>query len=73
MRVHRAAPDPHLGVHSVRTKVLHSFREMVNTAATVAKHEEFAQPGGKLVITAGVPFGTPGTTNYSTNFQGGIG
>ncbi len=51
------------GVHSVRTEVLHSFREMVDKAAMVAKREEFARRGGKLVITAGVPFGTPGTTN----------
>ncbi|HEC90947.1 MAG TPA: pyruvate kinase [Alphaproteobacteria bacterium] len=51
------------GVHSVRTRVLHSFREMVDKAGMVAKRDEFAQSGGKLVVTAGVPFGTPGTTN----------
>ncbi|HEC90159.1 MAG TPA: pyruvate kinase [Alphaproteobacteria bacterium] len=51
------------GVHSVRTRVLHSFREMVDKAGMVAKRDEFAKSGGKLVVTAGVPFGTPGTTN----------
>jgi pyruvate kinase len=29
----------------------------------VAKREEFAAAGDSLVITAGVPFGTPGATN----------
>jgi len=51
------------GVHSVQTRMLHSFREMVDKATMVAKREEFARRGGRLVITAGVPFGTPGTTN----------
>ncbi|TDI55935.1 MAG: pyruvate kinase, partial [Alphaproteobacteria bacterium] len=29
----------------------------------IAFREEFAETGGRLVITAGVPFGISGTTN----------
>ncbi|MBT4932888.1 MAG: pyruvate kinase [Rhodospirillaceae bacterium] len=51
------------GVHSVLTPDLTSFTEMVNLAIESAKHEEFASTGDSLVVTAGVPFGTPGATN----------
>ena len=51
------------GVHSVQTEDLLTFRDMVDKAIRVAKHEEFAAVGDSLVITAGVPFGTPGATN----------
>ncbi|NQW00080.1 MAG: pyruvate kinase [Rhodospirillales bacterium] len=51
------------GVHSVQTDDCHSFREMVDTALRVACGEGFASAGDSLVITAGVPFGTPGATN----------
>ncbi|NQV46490.1 MAG: pyruvate kinase [Rhodospirillaceae bacterium] len=51
------------GVHSVLTPDLTSFTEMVNIALEVAKMEEFAVKGDAIVVTAGVPFGTPGATN----------
>jgi pyruvate kinase len=51
------------GVHSVVTEDINNFQEMVAKAVTVARHEEFARPGDRLVVTAGVPFGTPGATN----------
>ena len=51
------------GVHPVLTRELHSFAEMVDDATRVASEEGFAGPGERLVITAGVPFGTPGATN----------
>ena len=51
------------GVHSVQTQDCHSFREMVDTALRVSCEEGFASIGDALVITAGVPFGTPGATN----------
>lgn len=51
------------GVHSVQTEDLKTFRDMVVTAIRVAKSEGFADIGDPLVITAGVPFGTPGATN----------
>jgi len=40
-----------------------STREMVDKACRIAAQEGFAKPGQMIVITAGVPFGTPGTTN----------
>ncbi|MBO6521485.1 MAG: pyruvate kinase [Rhodospirillales bacterium] len=51
------------GVHSVQTQDCHTFREMVTKAIHAAKSEGFAEPGDPIVITAGVPFGTPGATN----------
>ena len=51
------------GVHSVHTEDLGSFSEMVTKAVAAASHEGFAKPGQKVVVTAGVPFGTPGATN----------
>ena len=51
------------GVHSVQTEDLKTFRDMVMVALRVAKQEEFVDVGDPLVITAGVPFGTPGATN----------
>ncbi|WP_366555320.1 pyruvate kinase [Aquibaculum sediminis] len=51
------------GAHAVHTADVSSFPEMVEKAADIARREGFAQAGSKLVITAGVPFGTPGATN----------
>ena len=51
------------GLHCVHTADVRSFSEMVQKAARVAAEEGFAKVGDKLVITAGVPFGTPGATN----------
>ena len=51
------------GVHSVKTEDLSTFRDMVVKAIRIAKSEGFANVGDPLVITAGVPFGTPGATN----------
>jgi pyruvate kinase len=36
---------------------------MVTRAVRAAQHEGFAVQGDEVVVTAGVPFGTPGTTN----------
>ena len=36
---------------------------MVDKAVAVAKAEDFARVGDRVVATAGVPFGTPGATN----------
>jgi pyruvate kinase len=36
---------------------------MVARAVRVARQEKLAKAGERLVITAGVPFGTPGATN----------
>jgi pyruvate kinase len=51
------------GVHSVQIEDLHSFSEMVTKAVAAASREGFAKPGQRVVVTAGVPFGTPGATN----------
>ncbi|MEK7245834.1 MAG: pyruvate kinase alpha/beta domain-containing protein, partial [Pseudomonadota bacterium] len=51
------------GVHSVQIEDLHSFSEMVTKAIAAASREGFAKTGEKVVVTAGVPFGTPGATN----------
>ncbi|HYG86179.1 MAG TPA: pyruvate kinase [Azospirillum sp.] len=51
------------GVHSVRTEDVASFSEMVQKAARIAHDDGLAMEGQRLVITAGVPFGTPGNTN----------
>ena len=51
------------GVHAVITEDVKNFSDMVEKACRVAEAEEFAKAGNRLVITAGVPFGTPGATN----------
>src|SRR5579883_2394796 len=51
------------GVHPVQTVDAHNFGDMVARATRVARQERIAQQGERLVITAGVPFGTPGATN----------
>ena len=51
------------GVHCVETEDATGVTDMVEKACQLAKEEGFAVPGDRLVITAGVPFGTPGATN----------
>ncbi|TXL69778.1 pyruvate kinase [Vineibacter terrae] len=51
------------GVHAVQSPDAHNFAEMVKRAQQVALREEMAREGDRLVVTAGVPFGTPGATN----------
>ena len=51
------------GVHTVHTEDVSSFPEMVGKACPIAFEEAIAKAGDRLVITAGVPFGTPGNTN----------
>ena len=51
------------GVHAVHTEDAQDFKDMVRKAARVAKRDQIAQIGDRVVITAGVPFGTPGSTN----------
>jgi pyruvate kinase len=42
---------------------IHDFQEMSDRAALCALEAGLAQPGDQIVVTAGVPFGTPGMTN----------
>lgn len=51
------------GVHPAVTKDVQDFDDMVTKASKIAVSEMLAQKGDRLVITAGVPFGTPGSTN----------
>ncbi|MPZ30781.1 MAG: pyruvate kinase [Rhodospirillales bacterium] len=51
------------GVHPIQTEDAHNFADMVARAVRVARQQHIAKPGERLVITAGVPFGTPGATN----------
>lgn len=51
------------GVHTVHTADISGFPEMVRKACRMAFKDGFAKEGERLVITAGVPFGTPGSTN----------
>jgi pyruvate kinase len=51
------------GTHCVETSDVSNFSEMVDKACRIAREEKFAETGQRLVITAGVPFGTPGSTN----------
>ena len=51
------------GIHSVKTSDLTRFSQMVDKAVMLALREGFAIKGDRLVVTAGVPFGTPGATN----------
>src|SRR6267154_73657 len=51
------------GAHCVHTSDVKSFGDMVQKAVRIAHREGIAEPGQRVVITAGVPFGTPGATN----------
>ncbi|KKL18440.1 hypothetical protein LCGC14_2475520 [marine sediment metagenome] len=51
------------GVFSIHTADARSFPDMERKAASAALTDGFAEEGDRIVITAGVPFGTPGATN----------
>ncbi|WP_165680413.1 pyruvate kinase [Metapseudomonas otitidis] len=51
------------GVYSVVNARLHRVEEITGTALEIARGQNMARPGDTLVITAGVPLGTPGSTN----------
>lgn len=51
------------GVHSVHTDDVAEVDQMTEVACSVAKREGFAQAGATIVAIAGMPFGSPGTTN----------
>src|SRR3546814_6305021 len=53
------------GAHCVQTDDVSNTQEMVEKACRLAVREGYANLGDTLVITAGVPFKTPGTTNRS--------
>ncbi len=51
------------GTHCVHTEDVTSVEEMVEHAGYHAFHQGLAAKGERLVTTAGIPFGTPGSTN----------
>ncbi len=51
------------GLHCVLTDDAHDLDDVVDRAARIAYEEGFAKPGERIVVTAGVPLGTPGSTN----------
>ena len=51
------------GVRPIVTKDVDNFDDMVSRAIEVANITKFARKGDRLVITAGIPFGTIGSTN----------
>jgi len=51
------------GVHCIHTDDATGFTDMVEKACAQALASGHAAPDRRIVITAGVPFGTPGTTN----------
>ncbi len=51
------------GLHCVLGEDAKGFADMVERACRHAAEQEFARPNDHIVVTAGVPFGTPGKTN----------
>ena len=51
------------GAHAVTTRNIGSFEEMIAKGKRMALRHRFGMAGSKLVALAGVPFGTPGSTN----------
>lgn len=51
------------GVHSVVNDRLRQVDEVCSTALEIAQAQGMAERGDTLLITAGVPFGQPGSTN----------
>ncbi len=51
------------GAHPVPTKDIGSFEEMIAKGKRMTLRHGFGKAGTKLIALAGVPFGTPGSTN----------
>jgi pyruvate kinase len=51
------------GLHCTVVEEVERFKLAVVSAARVAKRDGFASETDRIVVTAGVPFGVPGTTN----------
>ncbi|WP_075291282.1 pyruvate kinase [Pararhizobium arenae] len=51
------------GLHCVVTGDATDLDDMVNRACRIVAAEGFGKPGDRVIISAGVPLGTPGATN----------
>jgi pyruvate kinase len=51
------------GTHNIKTRDVESFEEMVAKAKRMALRQGLAKAGDRVIVMAGVPFRTPGSTN----------
>lgn len=51
------------GVHAIVTKDASDLDDMASRACKFAVRENYARLGDRIIVVAGVPFGTPGATN----------
>jgi pyruvate kinase len=51
------------GVHAVHTRDVSSFEEMVEKAKRMALRHQLARGGDRVIVMAGIPFATAGSTN----------
>jgi pyruvate kinase len=51
------------GLHCVVTEDAHDLDDMVDRACRITHREGFGSAGDRVIVTAGVPLGTPGATN----------
>ena len=51
------------GVHAIHTRDVSSFEEMVEKAKRMALRHGIASGGDRVILMAGIPFGTAGSTN----------
>ncbi|MEY4878797.1 MAG: hypothetical protein RJB62_265 [Pseudomonadota bacterium] len=51
------------GLHCVETEDAHDLDDVAVRACQIALDQEFAKRGDRIVVTAGLPLGTPGATN----------
>ncbi|MGN6303384.1 MAG: pyruvate kinase [Mesorhizobium sp.] len=51
------------GTHCVVTEDARDLDDMVERACRIAIEQDFGEPGDRIIITAGVPLRTPGSTN----------
>ncbi|MGN6548829.1 MAG: pyruvate kinase, partial [Pararhizobium sp.] len=51
------------GLHCVVTEDAHDLDDMVDRACRITFTEDFGKPGDRIIMSAGVPLGTPGATN----------
>jgi pyruvate kinase len=51
------------GLHCVVTEDATDLDDMVDRACRIVNREGFGEPGDRIIVSAGVPLGTPGATN----------
>jgi pyruvate kinase len=52
------------GIHCVIDEDARDQNDMVERACRIAAKERFSAPGGRVIVVAGLPLGTPGATNF---------